>query len=156
MTTRIPSLIAMAGLLLGGCTQSASPPGGAASANCNPNQCQLKVKVANNCASASDITVEPDTMPVPRQNHQVKMHWDIETAGFKFVQEPDGITFSTAPLPPANEFHDANATANNTKYNLTNANTATTPTDYKYNVKLTRSDGTACAVKDPFIRNGAN
>jgi len=155
MTRRIPSFVAIASLVLAGCNQSAAPPGGVAGANCNPNQCQLKVKVANNCASPSDVTIEPDTMPVSRQFHQVKMHWDIETTGFKFAQEPDGITFTTAPLPPANEFHDANATASNTKYNLTNANTATTQTDYKYNVKLLRADGTACAVKDPFIRNGA-
>jgi len=130
-------------------------PSGASAQQCNPNSCQVKVTVAGNCSSAGDITVVPDTLPVSREFHQIKIHWEIQTDGFKFAPEPNGITFTTPPLPPADEFHSANATAGGRKYNLTDANTASTPTDFKYNIQLLRNDGSACARKDPFIRNAA-
>ena len=147
------SVVASVGLVA--CAQESSPPGGVASANCTPNACTIVVKVTGNCSAASDITLDPDTMPVPKENHQVKMHWDLQTSNFKIAQEPDGITFTTPPLPPPGEFHSPNLAANGTKYNLTNANSATVPTQYKYNIQLLRADGTKCARKDPFIRNGA-
>ncbi len=60
-------------------------------------------------------------------------------------RSPTASRFTTPPLPPANEFHSANATAGGRKYNLTDANTASTPTDFKYNIQLLRADGSACA-----------
>jgi len=153
MTLRSLISIVVASYALLACGQSTTGGGGVAAAECKPNSCQIKVTVANNCNTADDITVDPPTMPVPRENHQLKMHWEIVTSGFTFVTEPDGITFTTPPLPPAEEFHDPNATAGGTKYNLTNANNTTET--YKYNIRLLRSNGQPCPVKDPFIKNGA-
>lgn len=157
MNIRACGLLACAVPALLACGPGAPPgSGSAAAAQCNPNSCQVKVTVAGSCSNAADISVQPDTLPVPREFHQLKIHWEVQTQGFKFAPEPNGITFTTEPLPPANEFHSPNATADGRKYSLTDANTAAAPTNYKYNIQLLRADGSACARKDPFIRNGAN
>lgn len=154
MALKLMVAVIVTGFSILGCAQNA-PPGGSALASCNENQCKITVTVTGNCSAATDIKVDPDTMPVSKEFHQVKMHWDIETPGFKFAPEPNAITFTAPPIPPAGEFHDGNVTANGTKYNITNANTASSPINYKYNVRLLRADGSACTPKDPLIRNGA-
>jgi hypothetical protein len=155
MTAKALVLAAVASLVQLGCGQGPAPGGGTAAAGCNPNQCKITVTVVNNCNSAGDITVDVPTMSVPKQHKQIKMHWELATAGFKFAREPDGITFTTAPLPSADEFHHPNATAGDTKYSLTNANSQETPTEFKYNIQVLRADGSSCPRKDPIIRNGA-
>lgn len=148
--------VVIVGFVLLSCGKDGVPGGGDASAQqCNPNSCQVKVTVAGTCSNPGDITVEPDLLPVPKEHHHLKIHWEIVTAGFKFVPEPGAITFTTPPLPPPNEFHSANTTANGRRYNLTDENTATVPTSHKYEVHLKRDNGTLCAVKDPVIRNGS-
>ena len=155
MTRKVSISVAVATIFLLSCGKDGAPGGGAAAQQCNPNTCQVKVTVAGNCSNASDITVVPDTLPVPKAFHQLKIHWEIQNDGFTFANEPNGITFTTPPLPPSNEFHSPNATAGGRKYNLTDANTATVPTPFKYNIQLKRADGSACALKDPVIRNGS-
>jgi hypothetical protein len=154
MTLRAPGTLMRSSCALLACG-IAVVSGAVTAQQCNPNSCQVRITVTGNCSNAGDITVAPDTLPVPRQFHQLKIHWEVQTEGFKFASAPNGVTFTTPPLPPANEFHSANATAGGRKYNLTDANTAGTPTDFKYNIQLLRADGSACAPKDPFIRNGA-
>jgi hypothetical protein len=157
MTPKALVSVGIASFLLLACTNDSPSGGGTVATECNPNQCKITVKVANNCNSANDITVDVPTMSVPKRHKQIKMHWefDAQSSGFKFAREPNGITFTTAPQPPPDEFHDPDATAGDTKYSLTNANTPETPTEYKYNIQVLRADGSSCPRKDPVIRNGA-
>ena len=149
----VPVIFVGISLLSGGAI--AQTGGGAAADECRPNQCTVVVTVANNCSTAANITVNIPTMKVPRVHKQIQMDWELATGGFRFAREPNGITFTTAPLPPANEFHHPNAHTNDTKYKLTNANSPDTPTEFKYNIRLLRADGSMCPLKDPVIRNGS-
>jgi len=142
-------------LALPGCGQKESAtPGSTAAAGCTPSNCKVAVTVTGNCSSANDISVSIDPLPVPREHHNLKIAWDIQTPGFKWVAAPNGITFTTPPIPPAGEF--TNAHDNGDKYDIKDANTQTVPTPFKYDIHLMRNDGSLCAVKDPSIRNGSS
>jgi hypothetical protein len=117
--------------------------------NCTPNNCKVAVTVGD-CTNAATITVTPDQLPVPKGNHHIKIDWEVQS-GYKWVPAPNGITFPTPP--PPNEF--TNPHDNGSKYDLTDENSATVPTPYKYNIHLQKDDGTLCAVKDPSIVNGS-
>lgn len=147
------AVILALGLL--GCGQKESAtPGSTGAFSCTPSNCRVAVTVTGDCSNASNISVNIDPLPVPREHHNLKIAWDIQTTGFKWVAAPNGITFTTAPIPPAGEF--TNAHDNGDKYDITDANTQTTPTLFKYDIHLMRNDGSLCAVKDPSIRNGSS
>jgi hypothetical protein len=148
--TRTLMLVATTSLLF---ACGAMLDGGASGQPCTPVNCKIEVKVAGQCSSPADITVDRDVLPVPRGNHQQKIEWRIGTPGFTFAAAGAGITFTTPPLPPSGEF--SNPHSNGQKYDITDENSATTPTDYKYNIQLLRADGSPCARKDPVIKNGA-
>jgi hypothetical protein len=123
--------------------------------NCTPNNCKVAVTVTGDCANPANINVNPDTLSVPKANHNQKIEWNIQTDHFNFVPAPNGIRFTTRPIPPATEF--TNPHGNGKKYDLTDTNSPTPngrPIDYKYDIHLQRDNGTPCAVKDPTIRNG--
>jgi hypothetical protein len=154
MTPKVYASAVVTMLALIGCWQPQSQPssGSPGALNCTPNNCKVAVVITGDCTNAANITLNPDQLPVPKANHHIKIDWDIQTAGFKWVAAPGGITFTTPPLPPAGEF--TNPHDNGSKYDLTDENTATTRTPYKYGVHLRQDNGTLCAVKDPFIING--
>ena len=146
------AVVLVATLMACGQPQSQQTSSAPASLNCTPNNCKVAVIVSGDCSNAANITLNPDQLPVPKIHHHIKIDWEIQTAGFKWVPAPGGITFTTPPLPPSGEF--TNPHDNGAKYDLTDENTATSSTPYKYGVHLQRSNGTLCAVKDPFIVNG--
>jgi hypothetical protein len=156
MAPRILASAVVVTFALIGCTKSPLSSGSPGLLNCTPNNCKVAVTVTGTCTSPGDITVAPDPLPVPKANHNQKIDWEIQTNGYKWVPAPNGITFTVPPIPPANEF--TNPHDNGTKYDLTDTNSPTPngqPIDYKYDIHLQRDDGTACAVKDPTIRNGS-
>ncbi len=142
-------LVAMTSLLLA----CGAMLDGGASDPCTPVNCKIEVTVAGQCNSPADITVDHDELPVKRGNHQQKIEWRLVTPGFSFAAAGTGITFTKPPLPPAGEF--GNPHSNGQKYDLTDENSATTPTKFKYNIQLLRADGSLCARLDPVIKNGA-
>jgi hypothetical protein len=146
----------LATFALVGCGQQQSPTGSGSPGplNCTTSNCKVAVTVTGDCANAANIKVTPDTLPVPKNNHDLKIDWDIQTAGFKWVPAPKiGITFTTPPIPPDGEFKNPHDNGN--KYDLTDTNSQTVPTPYKYDIHLQKDDGTLCAVKDPTIVNGS-
>lgn len=116
---------------------------------CNSGVCKLEVTVAAaGCADATNITVKPDPLPVPKGGSN-KIEWTIATNGYTWVAAPGGVT----GLPPG-MFNNAHDTGSGKKYDIHDANTDAAPTDYKYAIHLKGPSG-LCAVKDPFIRNGS-
>jgi len=155
MEPRVLAFAVVVTLALVGCQkqESSSGTGTVQAFSCTPSNCKVEVTVTGDCSNPANINVSIDPLPVPRQNHNLKIDFDIQTSGFKWVSAPNGIAFTTAPLPPPDEF--TNPHDNGNKYDITDANTQTTPTSFKYDIHLQRSDGTLCAVKDPSIRNGS-
>ena len=121
---------------------------GTAAGPCNSGVCKVDVTVSDaGCADPNNITVLPDPLPVHGSNN---IQWTIQTNQYTWVAAPGGIT----GLPPA-MFTDAHDTGNGKKYDIHDANTDASPTDYKYGVNLKDPNGNLCAVKDPTIRNGS-
>ncbi len=149
MSPRIIAFAAAIPFALTGCGQMQTFDSTAA-VGCTPStsNCRIAVTVTGNCSDPAQITVLPERLPVPRGNHNMKIAWDIQNSGFKWVAAPNGIT----SLPPG-EF--SNPHDNTDKYDITDLNSATAPTPFKYEIHLQRSDGSLCAVKDPFIVNGS-
>lgn len=117
---------------------------------CNSGVCKLEVSVAAaGCANPANITVTPDPLPVPKGSPN-KIEWTIKTDGYTWVAEPGGVTGL-----PAGMFKNPHATGSGKKYDIHDDNTDSSPTDYKYAIHLTAPNGSLCAVKDPFIRNGS-
>jgi hypothetical protein len=115
---------------------------------CNSGVCKLDVTVAaGGCADPANITVSPDPLVVSGANN---IEWTIKTDAYTWVPAPGGIT----GLPPA-QFSNAHDTGNGKKYDIHDANTDASPTDYKYGINLKDANGNLCAVKDPTIRNGS-
>jgi hypothetical protein len=116
---------------------------------CNNGVCKLDVTVTGgSCASPANITVAPDPLPVPKGSPN-KIEWTIQTNGYTWAPAPNGITSLPSPM-----FTNPHNTGNGKKYDIQDANTNPTPTDYKYDIRLMGPDGTRCAVKDPTIKNG--
>jgi len=155
MPPRLIVFAVVVALALLGCAQMGSAqPSSASAAGCTPSNCRVIVTVTGDCSNANQISVNIDPLPVPRQHHNLKIAWDIQTPGFKWAPAPNGITFTTPPIPPAGEF--TNHHDNGDKYDVTDANNQTVPTLFKYDIHLMRSNGSPCAVKDPSIRNGSS
>ena len=122
--------------------------------DCTSNACMIKVSVTGDCRNPANISVQPDTIGIAKNNHGPEIHWDIQTSGYTFPSLQTAVVFNTAPLPPAGEFTPVNLASNNTKLIMKDRNSATsTPQRYKYTLNLV-SNGVACAPKDPFIVNG--
>ena len=116
---------------------------------CNNGVCKLDVTVAAaGCVDPANITVSPDPLVVSKGSPN-KIEWTIQTDRYTWVPAPGGIT----GLPPG-MFTNAHDTGNGKKYDIHDANTDASPTDYKYGVNLKDPNGNLCAVKDPTIRNG--
>jgi hypothetical protein len=133
--------------------ESAAGSGSPQAFSCTPSNCKVAVTVTGDCSNASQISVSIDPLPVPRQFHGLKIDFDIQTNGFAWVDQPNGITFTAPPIPPAGEFTNPHNNARH--YDITDANTQTVPTPFKYDIHLKRDNGTLCAVKDPSIANGS-
>lgn len=149
-----PKLIAsaVAALALVACNQPTGVSGGPG-LPCNSGVCKADVTVsAGGCGTASNITVNPDPLPIPK-NTPHKIEWTIKTDGYTWVPAPGGIT----GLPPGapGMFTNPHDTGNGKKYTIDDGNTDTAPTSYKYGVNLMDPSGKLCAVLDPSIRNGS-
>jgi hypothetical protein len=116
---------------------------------CNNGVCKVDVTVsAGSCANPANIVVAPDPLPVPIGTSN-KIEWTIQTSGYTWVPVPNGITSLPSPM-----FTNPHVTGNGKKYDIHDANNNSTPTDYKYDIRLMGPEGTLCAVKDPTIKNG--
>jgi len=125
----------------------------------------MAVKITGDCSDPDHIVVDKAEHWIKKNNHDVRLVWEIKTAGYEWVPAvPDsitsgGITFTAPPPPPpappaASEFTKPSST--HTTYELKDANSAQVPTPYKYDVHIQTKEGKLCAVKDPVIKNGAS
>jgi hypothetical protein len=107
---------------------------------CTGGVCKATVVVSS--CEGGQMQVSPDPIPVPAPNN---IEWTIETAGFKFAQ--NGIVVN------GSGFTNPHATGNGRKFIVHDDHSDLRP-DIKYAVRLVRdSDGVACGVYDPFIKN---
>lgn len=108
---------------------------------CNSGVCKLDVTVAS--CDDGQLAASRDPLVVPSPNN---LEWTLATAGYRFAGNGivvDGRGFSNNP----------GVTGNGRKFIVRNDWTDKNR-DIKYAVRVVRvSDGKACAVWDPIIRN---
>ena len=111
---------------------------------CDKPKCDVGITVYGDCSNANAISAYPDVLPVKRGNGNPNIEWTITSTGYKFAA--NGIDFHGDP-----EFTNGGAQGP-TKFRWMDKNADTNY--HKYAINLLRSDGSACAPKDPGIING--
>ena len=112
-------------------------------------KCDVVVSVAS--CTADGITLDHPVLGVAKGSRDVEIRWTISTPGYDFAKK-DGIKFKTGDWPREFDLPEGNRN----KYKWRDRNNLDTGTRaYDYSVTVVKSDGSACATKDPTVVNDA-
>jgi hypothetical protein len=112
------------------------------------SKCDVSITVAS-CTPAG-IILEHEVLGVAQGSRDVDIRWTIDTPDYYFAK--DGIKFKTGDWPK--EFDQPEGNRNKYKWRDRN-NLDTGKRSYDYSVTIVKSDGSACATKDPTVVNDA-
>jgi hypothetical protein len=112
-------------------------------------KCDVVVSVTS-CTPAG-IILDHEVLGVATGSRDVEIRWTISTPGYDFAKK-DGVKFKTGDWP--REFDLPEGNKNKYKWRDRN-NLDTGERSYDYSVTVVKSDGSACATKDPTIVNDA-
>ncbi|HEX8009452.1 MAG TPA: hypothetical protein VF814_00685 [Casimicrobiaceae bacterium] len=102
--------------------------------------CRVVVTIAN-----CQISAEPESIEIGKENRDVELQWDIATAGFAFSDE--GIVVND---DPGREFRSPRK-PQPTKFLLNDRHTFAK--DYKYTVNVKASSACPALTADPWVVN---
>jgi hypothetical protein len=112
-------------------------------------KCDVTVTVAS--CTPDGITVDYPVLGVAKGSRDVDIRWTIATPGYDFGK--GGVKFKGSDWPK--EFDLPEGNRNKFKWRDRNNLATGQERPYDYSVTVVKSDGSACATKDPTIVNDA-
>jgi hypothetical protein len=111
-------------------------------------KCDVVISVA--ACTPDGIILDHEVLGVAKGSRDVEIRWTISTPGYDFAKK-DGIKFKSGDWPK--EFDLPEGSKNRYKWRDRNSLGTGQERPYDYSVTIVKSDGSACATKDPTVIN---
>jgi len=113
-------------------------------------KCDVVISVAS--CTPDGITLDHEVLGVAKGSRDVDIRWTIATPGYDFAKK-DGVKFKGSDWPREFDLPEGNRN----RYKWRDRNNLDTGKEraYDYSVTVVKSDGSACATKDPTVINDA-